>query len=209
MKFYEICFSPTGGTKKAADILSNELSSEIHPIDLTDSKQDFSDISLSDDDTAVIAVPSYGGRVPEPAVSRLASIIGNGAKAVLVCVYGNRAYEDTLIELSDTAKKSGFQVIAGIAAIAEHSIMHQYATGRPDDKDRKELQGFAEKILTKINGSPSDMSGPQIPGNHPYKKAGGAALVPKADHRCNACGLCAEKCPAQAINRDKPKETDG
>ena len=74
MKFYEICFSPTGGTKKAADILSNELSSEIHPIDLTDSKQDFSDISLSDDDTAVIAVPSYGGRVPEPAVSRLASI---------------------------------------------------------------------------------------------------------------------------------------
>ncbi len=67
MKFYEICFSPTGGTKKAADILSNELSSEIHPIDLTDSKQDFSDISLSDDDTAVIAVPSYGGRVPEPA----------------------------------------------------------------------------------------------------------------------------------------------
>ena len=53
------------------------------------------------------------------------------------------------------------------------------------------------------------MSAPQIPGNRPYKKAGGAGLVPKADHKCNACGLCAEKCPAQAISRENPRETDG
>lgn len=128
---------------------------------------------------------------------------------VVVCVYGNRAYEDTLIELHDIAEKSGFQVIAGIAAVAEHSIMHQYATGRPDEEDRNELQSFAEKILAKLNGKPSDMSAPQIPGNRPYKKAGGAGLVPKADRQCNACGLCAEKCPAQAISRENPRATDG
>lgn len=82
---------------------------------------------------------------------------------MVVCVYGNRAYEDTLIELHDIAEKSGFQVIAGIAAVAEHSIMHQYATGRPDEEDRNELQSFAEKILAKLNGKPSDMSAPQVP----------------------------------------------
>lgn len=100
-------------------------------------------------------------------------------------------------------------LLIGNSLILTCTIFILAATGRPDDEDRKELQGFAEKVLAKIDGSPSDMSVPQIPGNHPYKKAGGAALVPKADHRCNACGLCAEKCPAQAINRDKPKETDG
>lgn len=52
---------------------------------------------------AVIAVPSYAGRVPAPAVQRLTAMQGNGARAVLVCVYGNRAYEDTLVELEDAA----------------------------------------------------------------------------------------------------------
>ena len=96
MKLYEICFSPTGGTKKAADMLAEEIGTEIQSVDLTDFSIDFSGISLEEDDIAVIAVPSYGGRVPGPAAERLSAIRGNGAKAVLVCVYGNRAYEDTL-----------------------------------------------------------------------------------------------------------------
>ena len=82
------------------------------------------------------------------------------------------------------------------------------ATGRPDDEDRKELQGFAEKVLAKIDGSPSDMSVPQIPGNHPYKKAGGGGLVPKAESGCTGCGLCATKCPAGAIDPADPRQTD-
>ena len=127
---------------------------------------------------------------------------------ILVCVYGNRAYEDTLIELNDSAEKSGFRVIAGIAAIAEHSIAHQYATGRPDSADAEVLHSFAEKIIEKINGNPATLSAPKIPGNHPYKKAGGGGLVPKADRSCTGCGLCAQNCPVQAISKDNPKDTD-
>ena len=207
MSVFQIVFSPTGGTQKVADTITLKWDKPARKIDLSDPKTDFAAISLEKEDIAVIAVPSFGGRVPALAVERLEKIHGNGAMCVAVCVYGNRAYEDTLIELNDAVAKSGFQVIAGIAAIAEHSIMHQYATGRPDEEDRTQLQGFAEKILEKISNA--DMSAPQIPGNRPYKKAGGAGLVPKADHKCNACGLCAEKCPAQAISRENPRETDG
>ncbi len=207
MSVFQIVFSPTGGTQKVADTITLKWDKPARKIDLSDPKTDFAAISLEKEDIAVIAVPSFGGRVPALAVERLEKIHGNGAMCVAVCVYGNRAYEDTLIELNDAAAKSGFHVIAGIAAIAEHSIMHQYATGRPDEEDRTQLQGFAEKILEKISNA--DMSAPQIPGNRPYKKAGGAGLVPKADHKCNACGLCAEKCPAQAISRENPRETDG
>lgn len=207
MSVFQIVFSPTGGTQKVADTITLKWDKPARKIDLSDPKTDFAAISLEKEDIAVIAVPSFGGRIPALAVERLEKIHGNGAMCVAVCVYGNRAYEDTLIELNDAAAKSGFHVIAGIAAIAEHSIMHQYATGRPDEEDRTQLQGFAEKILEKISNA--DMSAPQIPGNRPYKKAGGAGLVPKADHKCNACGLCAEKCPAQAISRENPRETDG
>ena len=104
MKLYSIVFSPTGGTQKAASLLAGALEGEAVQVDLTDSKQDFHTVHLMRDDVAVIAVPSYAGRVPAVAVERLAMLNGCGARAVLVCVYGNRAYEDTLIELKDLAE---------------------------------------------------------------------------------------------------------
>lgn len=208
MSVVQIVFSPTGGTQKVADIITSEWDKPVEKIDLSNAKTDFSSFNLTKDDVAVIAVPSFGGRVPALAVQRLEKIHGNEALCVAVCVYGNRAYEDTLIELSDTAQKSGFRVIAGISAVAEHSIMHQYAAGRPDAQDKSVLRGFAKKILEKISGDSADLSAPEIPGNHPYKKAGGGGLVPKADHKCNGCGVCVENCPAEAISRENPKATD-
>ena len=80
------------------------------------------------------------------AVQRLTMLTGQGARAILVCVYGNRAYEDTLVELEDAAKQAGFRVIAAVAAVAEHSIARQFATGRPDAQDKKVLAGFAGQI---------------------------------------------------------------
>lgn len=208
MNVSEIIFSPTGGTKQVADIITKAWGMSVDEIDLTNAETDYAAISLKKDDIAIIAVPSYGGRVPLLAAQRISKICGNQMRCVIVCVYGNRAYEDTLIELNDIAEKSGFKVIAAVAAIAEHSIMHQYAAGRPDAKDQQELQDFAEKILEKVNSSAVEISTPQIPGNHPYKKAGGVGLVPKADNTCTGCGLCAENCPAQAISKENLKATD-
>ena len=102
MNVYELYFSPTGGTKKAADLLTDALAPKAAQVNLTDSKTAFSDLALTAEDLAVIAVPSYAGRVPAVAVQRLAAVKGNGARAVLVCVYGNRAYEDTLVELAES-----------------------------------------------------------------------------------------------------------
>ncbi|MDO4943424.1 MAG: EFR1 family ferrodoxin [Lachnospiraceae bacterium] len=203
-----IVFSPTGGTQRVVDTITAEWENNIRKVDLTNAQTDYAALSLEKGDVAVIAVPSYGGRVPALAAQRIAKIQGNQAQCVIVCVYGNRAYEDTLIELNDIAKQSNFKVVAAISAIAEHSIMHQYATGRPDQQDKEELRHFARKIYKKINSSSACTSVTQIPGNHPYKKAGGASLVPKADKNCIDCGLCAEHCPAQAISRDNIKTAD-
>ena len=107
MSIYEITFSPTGGTGKAAHLLTGALGGPVTPVDLTDSRADFSDTALAPGDVAVIAVPSYAGRVPAVARERLSRIRGGGARAVLLCVYGNRAYEDTLAELEDLADRRG------------------------------------------------------------------------------------------------------
>jgi len=208
MNTLQIVFSPTGGTKQVADTIAKAWEMPVNEIDLTNAEANYAAFSLKKDDIAMIAVPSYGGRVPSLATQRISKIRGNHAKCVVVCVYGNRAYEDTLIELNDIAVKSGFKVIAAVAAIAEHSIMHQYAAGRPDAADKHNLQFFAKKIMEKINSDAAETSALQIPGNYPYKKAGGVGLVPKANNKCTNCKLCAENCPAQAISKENLKVTD-
>ena len=194
MNTVEIIFSPTGGTETVAGIIGSRWSDHTEKIDLSDSKTDFSGCVIGREDRVLIAMPSFGGRAPAAAIERLKKIAGNGAKCTLVCVYGNRAYEDTLAEMEDAAKESGFLVVAAVAAVAEHSIMPQYAAGRPDASDRKQLEAFADRIADKTGAAVS------IPGNRPYKKAGGAGLVPKPTTDCVKCGLCAKNCPVQAID---------
>lgn len=208
MNVLQITFSPTGGTDKVTEIITKTWGIPVKKIDLTNAETDGSSFIFGKEDLAVLAVPSYGGRVPGLAAQRISNIHGNQTPCVIVCVYGNRAYEDTLIELNDLAEKSGFQVIAAVAAIAEHSIMHHYAAGRPDVQDENELQEIAKKILEKINNKSVGFSKLQIPGNRPYKKAGGGGLVPAANDDCTSCGLCAARCPAKAIRVENPKVTD-
>lgn len=195
MNIVEIIFSPTGGTEKAADIIAEKLGGNVTKIDLSNPKTDFAKCTIGEEDMVLVAMPSFGGRAPAVAIERLKKISGNGARCTLVCVYGNRAYEDTLVEMEDAAKECGFRIIAAVAAIAEHSIISKYATNRPDGADKKQLEAFAEKISDKKDVVKT------VPGNRPYKKSG-AGLVPKPNKECARCGICAEKCPTQAIDKN-------
>lgn len=206
MSVYDIVFSPTGGTKKVTDLFTDAFCGQSTHIDLSDCNRDFSALSFHKEDICIVSVPSYGGRVPATAVSRLAQLKGNGARAVLIVVYGNRAYDDTFAELQDTLEAAGFSCMAAVAAVAEHSIMRQYATGRPDAEDGKELAAFAAAIRSKID---SPASCPlTLPGNRPYREYGGVPMKPAAGKSCSLCGLCADQCPTGAIDRANPAKTD-
>ena len=204
MKYYQIVFSPTGGTEKVAKAVTRSWP-QVEMIDLSASATNYKDISLEKNSLVIIAMPSFGGVAPQLALNRLAMIKGNESKCAIAVVYGNRAYEDTLVQMEDYAQKAGLQVIAAISAVAEHSIIHKYATGRPNLEDCKELEKFGKQILEKAVSD--DWLKPHIPGNRPYKKAG-AGMVPKADSSCTVCGLCALKCPAEAISMDNLKISD-
>lgn len=177
-------------------------------VDLSDAAADFSGLQCQNGDLVLIAVPSFGGRVPAAALQKLEQIRGNGADSVLVCVYGNQAYEDTLIELKDTAEKCGFQTLAAVAAIAEHSILHQYAANRPDLQDIAQLQKASERILEKIRAASDRRNTVQVPGEQPYKKTTRGGMIPKAGKDCTGCGLCAAQCPTQAISQENLRKTD-
>lgn len=191
----KIVFSPTGGTQKVADIIANELGTNVTEINLARNEGDYR-MEIAPNSIAVIAMPSFGGRAPAVAIDRLRQINGNGARCILVCVYGNRAWEDTLVEMEDAAREAGFTVTAAIAAVAQHSIMPQYGLGRPDAEDAEQLKVFAK------SAEASNALAASIPGVRPYKKAGGLPLAPKTTRDCIKCGICVDECPVGAIDPD-------
>ena len=202
----EIVFSPTGRTREVADAICKGINSESEIIDLCVTEDELKPVSLSRDDFAVIAFPVFGGRVPALAASRLEKIKVNGARCAIVVVYGNRAYDDALVELQDVARSCGFRVVAAVSASAEHSIVREYGAGRPDKDDREELEAFGRSIREALQKAPGTTE-LKLPGNRPYKKAG-AGPNPKADKRCTGCGICAKACPVGAIPADNLRSVD-
>lgn len=66
---------------------------------------------------------------------------------MLVTAYGNRAFDDTLLELKDTMKICGFICNCALAAVTRHSVLPKYGEGRQDYDDAEELLRSAGLIL--------------------------------------------------------------
>ena len=197
---YNLFFSPTGGSKKVASIISDELDKNHIDVDLLLPQKA---LSLTSSDLALFTFPSFGGRCPSIALERIQNIYSRGTKAVLVAVFGNRAIDDTLLEMKNEIEKRGFQIVAAIEAVAEHSLMKIYGIGRPDEEDKLELIDFAKRIKAK-----KESTLPSLPGKFPYKVFPGSSIKPLTSDECIDCKLCIKQCPVNAINENNPKLID-
>lgn len=202
-----IYFSPTGTTRKVVEAIARGLRPEtITTIDLTTPRQNHRAAAPQQADLAIIGAPVYGGRIPPVARKRLTEIKGNGAASVLVAMYGNREYEDALLELKDLALKGGFKPVAGGAFIGEHSYHTAempIAPERPDDKDLKKAEAFGRDIRKKLDaaGVLDDIQPLAVPGNFPYKKRGPSPVISPVTREdiCIKCAECAGVCPKAVI----------
>lgn len=197
---YNIYFSPTGSTKAVVQYMGKQFG-EAENIDLS---REVAPRTLSAEDFCVIGVPSFGGRVPGIATQRLGQLRGDHTPAVILTTYGNRAYEDTLLELKGTLEGRGFVCIGAAAVVTQHSIMREYGQGRPNEEDFRAMAAFAEEIRGRLN-NPQSVT---VPGNRPYREVRVAPMGITVSESCKRCGLCVESCPVQAIPADDPKVTD-
>lgn len=188
-------FSPTGGTKKAAESFCAAFAENTRQIDLG------AKITLEkehDCDIVVFSAPVFGGRIPVIVIDKIKQLNGKGKKAVTLAVYGTRAYEDALLELNCAAQEVGFEIVASAALIAQHSIVPIVGQGRPDEDDVKDIQNFAKKVLDKIANENTGKV--EVPGNIPYKPYMSVPATPISTSVCNKCGMCEAVCPTDAIH---------
>lgn len=197
---YHFYFSPTRGTERIVRYIAKEfpgaeidLSREVQPVEMTG------------EDFAIVAVPSFGGRVPAIAAKGLENLRGQKTPALLLVTYGARAYEDTLRELKDLLNRQGFVCVGAAAMVTPHSIVPTIGTGRPNEGDWKKLDAFLLTVKNRLEGERAEI---QVPGNFPYKEYRVLPMEIQTGGDCVSCGLCAKMCPVQAIPRENPGTTD-
>jgi NAD-dependent dihydropyrimidine dehydrogenase PreA subunit/flavodoxin len=209
-------FSATGTTKKIVSAIAGRMSEElvgetgVNDIDFTLPEARKQSVSFGREDLVVVGVPVYAGRVPNVLLKFLKTVVGNGAWAVAVVVYGNRNYDDALIELRDILAADGFRVVAGGAFIGEHSFSRTLGRNRPDEQDIAKAVDFAGRVCKKI-AAPGEISTVAVKGSRPYRDyykpkdkndnpVDIRKVSPKTNKNCIDCKLCAELCPMGSID---------
>lgn len=204
-KITGFCFSPSGRSKNILDTAMLEFNGEKEYIDLF-KREELEIHNYDEKDLVIINLPVFAGRIPNIAREKLKNIKGKNTPAIAMVSYGNRDYEDSLLELTDLLKEQGFKILGAGAFISRHSIFLEVANNRPDNKDKEIIRNFISKCNNKLNNN--IFNNLVIKGSRPYKEPKLIPLMPTGDESCIECGDCVEICPVYAISLDDPRETD-
>lgn len=205
-----IYFSPTGTTQRVLESVAQGITVEdVGHINLTLPQAIQQPIPPFSEELVIIGAPVYGGRLPVDAIKRFEQLKASKTLAILIVVYGNREFEDALLELKNLAIELGFTPVAGAAFIGEHSFATKdvpIATGRPDSLDVQRAMDFGAKIKDKITAlqAPDAQMDLEIPGRFPYEGGARSMVVSPVtkEDACTVCGTCASVCPTAAISID-------
>lgn len=225
-EIHTIYFSATGTTEKIIQTIAKQLQDLLAvPIiahDITLPKARETEIVCPEHALVLAATPVYAGRIPNVMLPYWKNNVhGSNTPAVPIVLFGNRNYDDALIELRDVLQENGFRTVGGAAFVGEHSFSTTLAAGRPDSEDLQQAVQFARKLAQKLQ---SMQSLPQEPvcvrGSQPIRpyytprdRKGNPVNIlkvkPKVNENCDNCGYCAKVCPMGSISPQDVKTYQG
>lgn len=220
-------FSPTETTRKIvcgiASGIADQLGVKFDTMDFTLPGAREKALRFGPEDLVVFGTPVYAGRVPNLLLKYLATIEGSGAAAIPVVLFGNRSFDDALIELRDILERQQCHTVAAAAFVGEHAFSDTLAKDRPDEEDMALVQDLVRKVADKLAAlsdlsqlTPIPVSGTPYPYSGYYQPRDTAGnpvdirkVKPKTTDDCDDCKVCAEFCPMGSIDYDHVKEVPG
>lgn len=218
---WAVYFSGTGTTEKVVTTIAGDMAKALNAqyktynFNLPKARED--ELSFTADDLVVLGTPVYAGRVPNLLLPYIKEKIhGNGALGIPVVLYGNRNFDDGLMELKNVMFENGFHPIAAAAIVGEHSFSRTLGAGRPDAEDMALVAELTQKAIEKVNDLDAAPAQPvQVAGCDPIRPY----YTPRDRHgepirdflkakpmtdpdKCVKCGLCASLCPMGSIAAD-------
>ena len=203
-----IYFSPTGTTQTVLEEIAKGFDKNIEAIiDITKLEIRTKPAPEFKNDLVFLGAPVYAGRIPKDAAEYFKTIKACDSLAVLTVLYGNREFEDALLEMKNISIECGFVPLAGCAFIGEHSFSNDefsIAENRPDMEDLKKAFFFGKRVADLLNSVENlkDIIPVEVPGNFPYREGmadSNLSFINVTD-ACDDCGICVEACPKDAID---------
>ena len=215
-KVRAVYFTGTGNTKKmvcaVARAAADRLGCPLEQIDCSLPAARQQTLTFAPDELLVIGTPVYAGRVPNVLLPWLTGkFVGNGAPAIPVVTYGNRNFDDGLMELRSLSIANAFVPVGAAAFVGVHSFSTTLGAGRPNEDDLALAARLgteaAEKLLSDAPLQAVAVEGedPIRPYYTPRDRNGTPINIlkvkPRTDpDKCVKCGLCARICTMGSID---------
>ena len=210
-------FSPTGNTRKLtlalASTLSESLDLPLVQADFTGPVRRQEPLIFDDDEVAVVGLPVYAGRLPNLLLPYLQGLQGHNTPVVFLVSFGNRNYDDALLELGLLLEEGGFRCVGAAAIAGEHAFSRELGAGRPDRRDMRQVRELAKEAAEKIRRGESSSvwdllkedPRPLKPYYTPRDRQGTPINIlkvkPKVEkEKCIGCVRCVTLCPLGSIH---------